>query len=106
VKKRDSIELLTCAGAGATCLVSAAEPVEEVLRQNVAIHDGHWEFLINADGSNTELFDLRAEPEEKNNVAGKYPEISERLSKQALIWRESLPQARAALSLQKNLIRK
>ncbi len=58
---------------------------------NVAVRDGRWKLLVNADGSCTELFDLIADPEEKNNLAGAYPETAERLTKQALNWRNSLP---------------
>jgi arylsulfatase A-like enzyme len=58
---------------------------------NVAVRDGRWKLLVNADGRGAELFDLNADPEEKTNLAGAYPEIAERLTKQALSWRKSLP---------------
>jgi arylsulfatase A-like enzyme len=58
---------------------------------NLAIRDGRWKLLVNADGSGTELYDLAADPgEEKNLVAG-HPTEAARLKKVVLDWRRSLP---------------
>jgi arylsulfatase A-like enzyme len=58
---------------------------------NVAIRDGKWKLLINADGSDVQLYDLDADQHETTNVADKNPEVAKRLKDMALKWRKSLP---------------
>jgi arylsulfatase A-like enzyme len=58
---------------------------------NVAIRDGHWKLLVNADGSGAELYNLAADRNETNNLAEAQPDIARRLTERALAWRKSLP---------------
>jgi arylsulfatase A-like enzyme len=58
---------------------------------NVAVREGDWKLLVNADGSDTQLFDLGADFFETRNVAEANPEIATRLKQQALAWRKALP---------------
>jgi arylsulfatase A-like enzyme len=58
---------------------------------NVAVRDGNWKLLVNADGSGAELYDLSADPKENKNVAGDHPDVAERLKRMCLDWRRSLP---------------
>jgi arylsulfatase A-like enzyme len=58
---------------------------------NVAVRDGKWKLLINADGSGTELYDLEMDRNEKENLADKNPAVTKRLTEVALRWRKSLP---------------
>jgi arylsulfatase A-like enzyme len=58
---------------------------------NVAVRDGKWKFLINADGTNPELYDLESDRSETNNVAATNPDVAKRLTQTALNWRKSLP---------------
>lgn len=58
---------------------------------NVAIREGEWKLLVNKDGSDVMLFNLKEDSFEKNNVKDTYPEITENLQKKALGWRNSLP---------------
>lgn len=58
---------------------------------NVAVRDGKWKLLINADGSKMELYNIVADELETNNVASENPEVAKRLSAAALSWRKSLP---------------
>ena len=58
---------------------------------NVAIRDGKWKALVNADGSGAELYDIEADRNETQNVADENPEIAKRLTNEALEWRKSLP---------------
>lgn len=58
---------------------------------NVAVRDGQWKLLVNADGSNVELYDIDSDQSETENVAAKNPRITARLKTAALAWRKSLP---------------
>ena len=58
---------------------------------NVAVREGKWKLLVNADGTRPELYDLLADPKEAENVAEKNPGVAARLKEMALAWRRSLP---------------
>jgi arylsulfatase A-like enzyme len=58
---------------------------------NLAIRDGHWKLLVNADGSRCELYDFTASQLERENIAQRHPAAAKRLSEQVLNWRRSLP---------------
>jgi arylsulfatase A-like enzyme len=58
---------------------------------NVAVRDGRWKLLVNADGTGAELYDLGADPKEMKDVSADHPEVARRLREQALAWRKSLP---------------
>jgi arylsulfatase A-like enzyme len=58
---------------------------------NVAVRDGNWKLLVNADGSGAELYDLAADSKETKNLAPTEPEVAKRLSEAALKWRKGLP---------------
>ena len=58
---------------------------------NLALREGDWKLLINDYGTRTELYDLSKSEREYNNVAGKHPHLTKRLSHKLLAWRKSLP---------------
>jgi len=58
---------------------------------NVAVREGNWKLLVQADGTGAELFDLSTDPNETKNVVGDHPETTARLTAAALDWRKSLP---------------
>lgn len=58
---------------------------------NVAVRDGRWKLLVNADGGGAELHDLDADPKETRDLAGDRPDVAKRLTDAALAWRKSLP---------------
>ena len=58
---------------------------------NLAIRDGRWKLLVNADGSGLELYDFDVSSDETENVAEANPEVAKRLSQQLLDWWERLP---------------
>jgi arylsulfatase A-like enzyme len=58
---------------------------------NVAVRDGDWKLLVNADGSGAELYNLATDPNESHDTAAREGEITSRLSAAALNWRTSLP---------------
>jgi N-acetylgalactosamine-6-sulfatase len=57
----------------------------------LAIRDGDWKLLMNPDRSRVELYDIRRDPTQLDNVADKHPEVVARLSKQVLDWQKTLP---------------
>jgi arylsulfatase A-like enzyme len=65
---------------------------------NLAIRDGDWKLLVNADGENAELYELPSDPGEAKNMAEAHPEIVSRLQKPLLDWRKSMPSIQAAPS--------
>jgi arylsulfatase A-like enzyme len=58
---------------------------------NVAIRDGDWKLLVNADGTQTELYHLGQDPHETQNLAETEKATANRLKKAALDWRAGLP---------------
>ncbi|MDB6028415.1 MAG: N-acetylgalactosamine-6-sulfatase [Verrucomicrobiales bacterium] len=58
---------------------------------NLAIRDGDWKCLVNADGTELQLYNLVSDKGEKKNVAEKNPAVVNRLKEQALAWRKTLP---------------
>lgn len=58
---------------------------------NVAVRDGKWKLLVNADGTGAELYDLLADPKEEKNVAADHPDVVKPFTKIALDWRKALP---------------
>jgi arylsulfatase A-like enzyme len=58
---------------------------------NLAIRSDHWKYLINADGTNEELYDLSADRGEKVNLSSKEPVKAKVLKEKVLKWWTSLP---------------
>ena len=58
---------------------------------NLAIREGKWKLLIQADGSGAELYDLAEDGRETRNIAQEHPQVVDRLSDAVLGWRKSLP---------------
>lgn len=70
---------------------SFAYPKGEDRSPNVAILEDNWKALVNADGSDLQLYDLTADPEERHNLAENHPDMARRLSEAALKWRRAMP---------------
>ena len=45
--------------------------------------------MLNSFDEKIELYDIRTDPEEKNNIASEYPELVEELSSVVLDWWET-----------------
>ena len=58
---------------------------------NVAMREGNWKLLINADGTAAELYDLAADPNETKNLAAEKPDIAKRMTEATLAWRKAMP---------------
>jgi arylsulfatase A-like enzyme len=58
---------------------------------NVAVRDGRWKLLVNADGAGAELYDMAADAQESRNLASAEAGVARRLTDAALAWRKSLP---------------
>ena len=62
---------------------------------NVAMLDGKWKLLINADGTAPELYDLATDPNETKNLADTQQDITTKMKSAALRWRSSMPKLMA-----------
>jgi len=58
---------------------------------NLAVRDLKWKLLVNADGSDAQLYDLECDRNETRSVAEGNPEVAKRLTEAVLRWRRSLP---------------
>lgn len=58
---------------------------------NLAVREGNWKLLINAQGERPELYELNKDIAEENNLAEKESAVTKRLSAAALDWRKALP---------------
>lgn len=53
---------------------------------DLAIRDGNWKLLVARDGSRAELFDIKADPFEKNNLADQHADLVQKMTKQVVDW--------------------
>jgi len=58
---------------------------------NVAMREGDWKLLLNADESDVQLYNLKKDPREGKNAAEENPELAKSMKQKALEWRNSLP---------------
>ena len=58
---------------------------------NLAVRDGKWKLLMNADGSRVELYDLNSPWREYYNRAAEFPETRDDLIALLNGWKQSLP---------------
>ena len=55
------------------------------------MRDGDWKLLLNPDGSRTELYNLKENPCEVDNLANEYPDLVREMSQTLLEWHKTLP---------------
>ena len=71
---------------------TAASPITCIPKEpgarspNLAIRDGKWKLLVNADGVGAELYDLVADPKETRNLVSESPDEAKRLGDAVLAW--------------------
>ncbi|AQQ70370.1 Arylsulfatase [Limihaloglobus sulfuriphilus] len=58
----------------------------------MAMRRGNWKLLANPDGSRIELYDIKTDPMELDNLAEEKPELTETLFTRLLKWHKSLPE--------------
>ncbi|HEX6961559.1 MAG TPA: family 43 glycosylhydrolase, partial [Lacipirellula sp.] len=58
---------------------------------DLAIREGKWKLLVEFDGGNVQLYDLAADPNERNNLVEEQPRVAQQMSARVLDWYESLP---------------
>ena len=57
----------------------------------LAMRDGNWKLMMNPDGSRIELYNLKQNPCEVDNLASENKKIVKRMSKELLEWHKSIP---------------
>jgi arylsulfatase A-like enzyme len=57
----------------------------------LAIREGDWKLLLNPDRSRVELYDVKKDLTQLNNLADRYTDVVERLSAKVLSWQKELP---------------
>lgn len=58
---------------------------------NLAVRDGKWKLLMNADSTEVELYNLKKDHAETTNIKDEHPDITQELVNTLLRWRRSLP---------------
>lgn len=66
-----------------------ASPVDQ--SPNLAVRQGSWKLLVDADLRRLELYDLSSSQLEFENVAGDHPEVVQELVEEVFRWKDSLP---------------
>jgi arylsulfatase A-like enzyme len=57
----------------------------------LAVRQGNWKLLVNADGSRTELYDLATDVREEKNLAVEKPALAAQLTRLVMDWRATWP---------------
>ena len=58
---------------------------------SLAVREGPWKLLVNADGSGAELYDVLTDRAEAHDLSAEKPDLAKRLAAAALEWRKALP---------------
>jgi arylsulfatase A-like enzyme len=68
------------------------QPGKKAFRSpNLAIREGDWKVLINADSTDVKLFNLKQDPGERLNLAHQNVELVRDMASKVLGWRRSMP---------------
>ena len=57
----------------------------------LAMRDGDWKLMMNPDGSRAELYNLKENPCEMDNLANENQKIVKQMSRKLLEWHGTLP---------------
>ncbi len=58
---------------------------------DLAVREGDWKLLCDYDGGRQELYNIKKDPGEEQNVTMSYPEISEKMMRELTAWFKSMP---------------
>jgi uncharacterized sulfatase len=58
---------------------------------DLSVRDGDFKLLLMEDGTGAQLYDLANDPAETHNLASQKSDVAQRLTKELLDWRKSLP---------------
>jgi arylsulfatase A-like enzyme len=58
---------------------------------DLAVRDGDWKLLCEYDGTQPELYNLKTDRGESNNVASEHPNITRRLTESVIQWHQIMP---------------
>ncbi len=58
---------------------------------SLAVREGRWKLLMDADSSNIELYNLKKDHAETSNLVSKNPEVARELAEKILDWKARLP---------------
>jgi arylsulfatase A-like enzyme len=58
---------------------------------HLAMREGPWKLLMNPDGSQLELYDLKNQLMETDNLAAEFPDVAKRMKASLEDWRKTLP---------------
>lgn len=64
---------------------------DDFISPELAIRDGDWKLLMDNDSTNIELYNLKTDPGETQNLAESKPEITKELARKVLTWRREMP---------------
>ncbi|MEM9824990.1 MAG: sulfatase-like hydrolase/transferase [Planctomycetota bacterium] len=59
---------------------------------DLAVREGDWKYLVNYDGSQPQLYDLKSDRSESNNLVNDHPELARRLHLAVNQWNRAMPQ--------------
>jgi N-acetylgalactosamine-6-sulfatase len=58
----------------------------------LAMRERNWRFFCDFDGSNAQLYDIPADPEERTDLAAQHADLVGRFKEQVLAWKKTLPE--------------
>ncbi len=58
---------------------------------SLAVRQGKWKLLVNADGAGAQLYDLVSDPGEQRDISGQHPAETTQLTGKVLAWFRGLP---------------
>ena len=62
------------------------KPQKKQRSPHLGIRRGDWKLLVDSDGKNIELYDIKIDPNETTDLSAKHPELCSELSKKVIDW--------------------
>lgn len=67
------------------------QPADKDVSPSLAVREGGWKLLVNADSTGLTLYNLHEDQRETTNLSEKYPDKASELKEKLLEWRRSFP---------------